>query len=53
MTFDKILKDYCDTLKKYTIAFTILTRIHEFYPHIFEECSNKEEVDELLEKKDK
>ena len=50
---DKYLKKLLKYMSKLTLALLILVRIKKCYPHIFEECSNQEEVDKLLEKKDK
>jgi len=50
MSFEKIIQKYEHTLKQLVLAFTILARIQKCYPHVFEECTNNEELDELMGK---
>lgn len=47
---DKSYKYLLKIMPKFILALVILVRIRKCYPYIFEECTTKEEVAELMEK---
>jgi len=47
---DKYYKYLLKVMPKFILALVILVRIKKCYPYVLQECTTKEEMDELMEK---